>query len=430
MKVIAIIIAKITLIVGRILNRGSSLPGYIARRISPNILGQLKQPPNIVMVTGTNGKTSTTHFISSIMERASYKVAHNREGANMPQGITTVLIENSSLSGVIDADVSVLEVDEGFLKTITDEITPDYLVLTNLFEDQLDRFGNLEEVANKIKNAVPKKTKLIINANDPLLVKIGKDLIENEKIYYGVEGLELKVEKNEIKCPNCSKELNYDKLYYDKIGYYSCCCGFKTPEIDYLATDVNLAEKTFMLNGHRFTSAYGSDYFIYNILAAISYAKEMGITDTIIEKAIKDYKIGSGRMESITFGRHNTILNLVKNPAGLNRSIEYIDKNQGDDYYLLISVNNRPADGEDTTWLKSVNYQPLQADKLKTIYIFGEAVQDLRGALIESGIDTSKIEVIEDLEVTLTKLKNSQEKTYFLTNYTAMERVSKAIESM
>lgn len=98
MKVIAIIIAKITLIVGRILKRGSSLPGYIARRISPNILGQLKQPPNIVMVTGTNGKTSTTHFISSIMEKASYKVAHNREGANMPQGITTVLLENSNLA--------------------------------------------------------------------------------------------------------------------------------------------------------------------------------------------------------------------------------------------------------------------------------------------------------------------------------------------
>lgn len=430
MKVIAIIIAKITLIVGRILKRGSSLPGYIARRISPNILGQLKQPPNVVMVTGTNGKTSTTHFISSIMEKASYKVAHNKEGANMPQGITTVLIENANLSGVIDADVSVLEVDEGFLKSVTDEIAPNYLVLTNLFEDQLDRFGNLEVVANKIKNAVPKKTKLIINANDPLLVKIGRDLIDNEKIYYGVDGLEAKNENPGVKCPNCSNELHYDKLYYDKIGYYSCSCGFKTPEIDYLATDVNLTEKTFMLDGHKYKSAYGADYFIYNTLAAISYAKEMGITDTIIEKAIKDYKIGSGRMEGVTFGKHNTILNLVKNPAGLNRSIEYIDKNQGDDYFLLISVNNRPADGEDTSWLKSVNYEPLKAEKLKSIFIFGEAVEDLNQALLEANINPDKIEVIEDLEVTLTKLKKSEEKTYFLTNYTAMERVSKALESI
>ncbi len=429
MKVIAILIAKITLIVGRILKRGSSLPGYIASRIDPELIKKLQQPPNVVMVTGTNGKTSTTHFISAVMERASYKVAHNSEGANMPQGILTTLVEKSTMTGTVDADIAVLEVDEGFLKQVTSSIKPNYLVLTNLFEDQLDRFGDLNKLVEKIKEAIPKDTTLIINANDPLLVKMGMDLIENEKIYYGVDSFDQEGSSVSVACPACSETLHYNKAFYDKIGHYTCNCGFKTPSIDYLATDVDLENKTFNLNGFAYHTPYGSDYFIFNILAAVSYAKEMGITDTIIDKAIRDYKIGSGRMESITFGVHETILNLVKNPAGFNRSIAFIDKDTSE-FNVFINVNNRPADGEDITWLEAVDYEPFKKEKLKKIYIHGEAAEHLYDAIIKAGIEPSKIERTTDIRNTITELKKSDIKTYFLTNYTAMEELSKTIESV
>ncbi|MDO5718812.1 MAG: MurT ligase domain-containing protein [Tissierellia bacterium] len=428
MKFIAIIIAKIVLFFGRLLGRGSSLPGMIARKISPGILNEFKYP-DVVMVTGTNGKTSTTHFISSIMERASMKVAHNKEGANMPQGITTILIENSDLKGNIDADICVLEVDEGFLKTMTDQIIPEYIVLTNLFEDQIDRFSSIEELAEKIKMSIPRETKLIINANDPVLVQLGYDLIENEKVYFGVEEIKGTGEQKYPcqKC-RCGQELFYTKILYDKLGYYSCDCGFKTPRIDYLATDVDLENKSFKLNGFEFKSKYGTDYFVFNLMAAISYAKEIGITDAVIEKGISEYEIGSGRLQPVKIGKHDTILNLVKNPSGLNRSIEYIDRNSKDDYLLFLAVNKRPADGEDGSWLNSVNFNALKDNKAKEIICTGEAVDEIVNALKNSGIPEEKIKITEDIPKTVSDLCNSDIKPYFLTNYTAMESVSKAIE--
>lgn len=425
MKILAILLAKIALKIGRMLGRGSSLPGKIAMKIDPKILKEFSYPDKLVFVTGTNGKTSTTHFIAAILEEAGMKVCHNKEGANMPQGICTVLIENSDLSGKIKADACVLEVDEGFLKKLIRPIRPKHLVITNLFDDQKDRFASVESLADSIKRAVLRDTSLIVNANDPVLASIGLELSGNEKNYFGADdfGKDMKESLPQVKSPRSEDMLDYSKRFYDKIGYYSDKTGFKTPEIKYLAKNIDLSNKTFELDGESYKSKYGTDYYTFNILGAISYAREIGIKTDIIKKAVAEYSVGTGRLEEIGLKKHKTFLNLVKNPAGLDRSLTYIDSLNLDEYILYLAVNKRPADGEDASWLSDLDYEVLKKDNLKELIIAGEALEEIKEALEKAGIDKSKIKVDEDTQKTIEELGNGSIKPIFLTNYTAMEKV-------
>ncbi|MDO5689216.1 MAG: MurT ligase domain-containing protein [Tissierellia bacterium] len=426
MKNLAILIGKLVLFVGRLLGRGSSMPGKLARQIAPDLLEELDYPKDVVMVTGTNGKTSTTHYIAAIMEKAGKRVVHNREGANMPQGIATVVLEKTDFQGKVDAQVCVFEVDEGFLGSLAEAIRPEYILITNLFEDQADRFGSAKQLAKKLTEAIPQGSKLILNGNDPLLVKLGNDRIDCHKIYFGVEAFpdETQVEMEQSNCPVCSQPLEYERRYYDKIGEFRCKCGFETPPIEYLATDVDDVDKSFVVDGYRYHSKYGNKYFVYNMLGAIAYAKQLEIIDSVIDKALADYSIGAGRMEEIQLGGHNTILNLVKNPAGLNQSLEFILAEQRQDpFNLYLAINSRPADGEDPSWLQAVHFEQLIESGLETFICAGEQAEYLKGILLEKGLAEDRLKIILDPKEAIALLSDSHLKPYILSNYTALAAI-------
>ena len=176
MNSLALFIGKCLAFLGKLLGRGSSLPGYAARKIAPDFLSAFHLPPKIIMVTGTNGKTSVTKYISEFYKDAGLSVVTNEDGANIVQGIATSLIKKATMAFVVQGDVCVLEVDEGFLGTISKEIVPQVLILTNLFEDQLDRFGSAKQLAEKMASSLPESIVLYLNGNDPISVYFGDQL--------------------------------------------------------------------------------------------------------------------------------------------------------------------------------------------------------------------------------------------------------------
>lgn len=412
MKTLTIVIGKFVALVGDMLGRGSALPGKIVRDLDPNFLSKIDMPKTI-MVTGTNGKTSTSHFINQILAQ-DYRVIHNAQGANMPQGIASLILRHTDLGGRVDKDLAVLEVDEAFLQTISKDIKADYLVLTNISQDQVDRFTSLKMVEDLILSGISKDMTIIANGNDPSLVKICSGL-DNKVIYYGAD---LEEGRADFACPQCGQDLAYSKGFYGNIGIFSCSCGLTSPTIDYLAEDIDLAEGSFKVGGYKFKSPYHADYMVYNMMAAIALAKDMGIANESIGQALDDFQIGGGRMETIVFGGKETIFNLVKNPAGLSRTLDFISKD-GEDYNIYLDINKRPADGEDLSWLEEVDFSmvgPLD------LVIEGEASDEAKHILNKKGLRISP-KSLEDL-------KASPHKTYFLSNYTAMGALKAKLEAL
>lgn len=405
MKKLAILTGKIVGKLGSWMGRGSSLPGKLAGKIDPSILSKFTTPVTI-MVTGTNGKTSTSHFISQILTKKG-RVVHNAQGANMPQGIGTVLLNASDLSGRIKADYLVLEVDEGFLKYISQEIKPDYLVTTNISQDQVDRFSSLKMVEDLIGEGIKEDTVLVANGNDPSLVNLARTR-SNETIFYG---LNLEEGSAEFACPSCGKSLEYSKGYYGNIGEFSCSCGLESPKVDYLGENIDLESGSFEVAGFTYRTPYHIDYIFYNLMAAISLARTLGVEESIIASALEDFEIGEGRMETISFGGRETIFNLVKNPEGLSRTLDFISKSD-EPYNIYLAINKRPADGQDLGWLANVDFSIVNP---RNLVVEGEASYEAKEILRNMGLEISD-KNIKDLEV-------SPYKTYFLSNYTAMAKL-------
>ncbi len=412
MKTLAILLGKLTAGIGNVLGRGSALPGKLARDLDKDFLGKINMPKTI-MVTGTNGKTSTSHFINTILSK-KYDLIHNAEGANMPQGIASLLIKNMDIRGNVRADLAVLEVDEAFLHIISKDIFPEYLVLTNISQDQIDRFTSLKMVEELIEKGIRKGTKIIANGNDPSLVNLCSR-IDNECIFFGGDFQE---NKAEFSCPSCGEKLEYKNGFYGNIGEFSCTCGLKTPELKYKAENIDLDKGTFTIDNYQFSSPYKADYMIYNLLSAISLAKEFGIENSVINDAIGDFEIGSGRMENINFAGHSTILNLVKNPAGLQRTLEFIAKDKKK-YNIYLAINKKPADGEDISWLRNVDFSKVNPTNL---VIDGEAKEEAKQILESMAIKISPLSMEE--------LHKQGDKTYFLSNYTALNKVKEDLKTL
>ena len=229
------------------LGSGTNLLGILAIRIAPDILSHLvnRSKKEIITVTGTNGKTTTSGFIAGILQANNRKIAHNRKGANMLGGILTALIEKSDINSKLDVDHCLLELDEAYLLKAVDKFNPDLLLVTNLFRDQLDRYGELDTTARKIQASIDKTSmikplKIILNADDPMVASLASDR-KTEKIYYGFDRINfLNVDESvksqqEVTNCRCGNKYEYSRLFYGHLGHYSCSCGKSRPEPDILA---------------------------------------------------------------------------------------------------------------------------------------------------------------------------------------------------
>ena len=426
-KILAIWVTKILILVGKIIGkRSSSTPGSFALKICPNILEILASQVkgNIFAVCGTNGKTTTNNLLNSILLASGKKVVCNNVGANMLPGVVTAFVEKCSLFGNFDVDYACLEVDEISTIRVFEHLEPDFVVVTNLFRDQMDRYGAVESTMAFMKQGLDKckNTKLVLNGDDPLLVTFGKNS-GKECIYYGVgEDVGIAVaESMEGKfCMACGEELEYKFRHYSQLGNYCCPkCGFARPTVDFEARNVSLDNGiAFDVNSIHFDVKYRGFYNIYNILAAYSVLRLSGANVSDVNKILQSYKPQIGRMEEFTVRGKNVVLNLAKNPAGFNQALSTVmcDKRKKN---IVLAINDMAGDGIDVTWLWDVDFEKLANMNSDKIYPCGIRRDDLAVRLKYAAI--ANVQEVNEIKTAITDaLDGDAEVLYVLVNYTAL----------
>lgn len=433
MKYLALIVGKLMKVVGNKLNKGTSAPGIFAKKIDPKIFSRIKYPDKIIVITGTNGKTSTANMVAKMLADSGLKVVHNAKGANLSGGLLTSLIESTSLSFKLKGDVLVLEVDEATYPVFTKFVTPTHLIVNNFFRDQLDRYGEIEVLVELVNSGISQETNLILNGDDPLVRYLGFKNQKNRAIYFGIEKTKYSLaETSQARegkfCPNCGKKLRYNYYHYSQLGSYSCSCGFKRPDLYLSASLVDLENKTFKADSRLYRLKYDNLYFIYNALAAIIVGKELAVNEEKIKESIFNFKIDDGRMENFYLGEYQTYLNLVKNPTGLNQGLEHILRQKDNSFNVLLALNNLAADGTDTSWIWDVDFEQLKNSKLNKFYCCGLRAYDLGVRLKYAFIEEDKIVVIPDLEKCIKAARQDKEhKTYILSTYTPLQKIRKIL---
>lgn len=425
-KLLAVWAAKAASIAGRILGKkSSSSPGVIALKICPNLIKILSRniERGIIVTCGTNGKTTTNNLLYSTLCSSGYKVVCNTLGANMLGGIATTFAQACNIWGGLKADYACLEIDEASAVKVFDHLAPDYMIITNLFRDQLDRYGEIDITADLLRRAIAKAPglKLILNGDDPLTAQFGTG--KESAFYFGISEQVLP-QTDDTKegrfCAVCGAEQQYHYFHYSQLGDYYCpSCGNKRPEINFAAHDVDLKDGLrFTINNDTpIALNYRGFYNIYNILAVYSAVEVMGITAKRFNEILADYKPQIGRMEEIDLGKP-VILNLAKNPAGFNQAISTVlqDPRKKD---VIIAINDKANDGHDVSWLWDVDFENLQSANLNTLVTTGIRRHDMSLRFKYSDVRIS--DSTGDMrQAILNALKTPAEVCYILVNYTAL----------
>ena len=426
-RLLAIWVTKTLILVGRLVGkRSSSTPGSFALKICPDILKILSSQVkyNIYAVCGTNGKTTTNNLLNSVLLSSGKNVVCNNVGANMLPGVVTAFVEKCSLCGKFDVDYACLEVDEISTIHVFEHLKPDYVVITNLFRDQMDRYGAVESTMDFIKQGLDKckDTKLVLNGDDPLLVAFGENS-GKECIYYGVSedvGIAVDESKEGKFCMTCGEELEYNFHHYSQLGDFKCPkCGFARPTVDFEAQNVNLDNGiAFDVNETHFAVKYRGFYNIYNILAAYAVLNLSNVDVADINKTLQSYKPQIGRMEEFNINGKNVILNLAKNPAGFNQALATVmgDKRKKN---IIFAINDKAGDGIDVTWLWDVDFELMSNMNADKVYSCGIRYDDLSVRLKYADIDI--VQGINDMQTAIKEaLLSETDVLYVLVNYTAL----------
>lgn len=435
MKFLAILIGKTIKKLTGILGKGTSLPGIWARKIDPNLLRKIQLPEKVIVVTGTNGKTTTSNMIAHILRYNGLDILHNQKGANLVSGILTTLIDACTLTGKINKAVAVLEIDESTVPRVFEYISPSHLVVTNFFRDQLDRYGELDTVISKISSALKKNLELILNGDDPLVAQLAVKNNFPHK-FYGISDLKYTTsEMHQVRegrfCPLCNEKLNYAYFHYSQLGAYHCpSCDYKKPELTFDVTAVDLEKGTFEINHqYVFSINYQDLYFVFNAAAAISACSSIGLSMEQIIKALKDFRMDDGRMEPFFLGEKKALLNLVKNPTGLNQSLSHIISHEEKKAVLMI-LNNLDADGKDVSWIWDSDLEMIASTELSSFICSGLRAEDLAVRLKYAGVSEDKIIIHSEIKDALSALKYAEGKLFILSTYTALQFCRKILLSM
>lgn len=401
-----IVVCKLLRFAGKLIGKGSSLPGQIALKICPDILKRVKLPKHIIAVTGSNGKTSTVEMIAHILQKNNFKVAYNKEGSNQIEGVTTLILNSCSLTGKVNCDILLIESDERFAKYTFKYIEPTHYVITNLYRDQLTRNGHPQWVYNAITDSIHPSTQLILNADDPLVSHFGcgKDNV----IWFGADKLETdtavmdSVYNDGAYCPECNSPMTYSTYHYNHIGHYECTsCGYKRQDTSYTVTSVDLEKGIAEINGkHNITLALKSLYNIYNILSAFTVASLVGVDENKIAEDISNYVLKNGRV--VTFNlknRKGTLLTSKhENSISYDQSISIAcNDNNGCDVLFIVDAVSRKYFTSDVSWLWDIDFHKLNNKNIKEIVLSGKYCNDLAVRFSYTDIPESKIKIIEDI---------------------------------
>ena len=425
MKTLSILSTKLSSKCLQLIGRGGSMPGSIGLKIDSNILSQLKVDGPVILVTGTNGKTSTANMVADLFSKAGYKVISNRKGDNLREGITTTLLTNATLSGKVKADVVVLEVDELNIKHILPNLPVSALIVNNFFRDQLDRAREMEQLIESIEGVLPYyRGRMILNGNDPNVVRLSLKAPKAKFSYFGMNKNKYSVastnEASEGKfCPACGHKLNYSYYQYSHIGSFHCTnCSFETPKLTVELNDIDLDSEQFTFDGQRYQSPYEGMYSMYNCAVVLTVAKEFNIPFDVVKKVFKDAPQPKGRNEKFVKDDHTCILNLVKNPTGANEVMKVIEKDHTEKKICIV-LNDREQDGTDVSWIYDTFFEKLMTDQTKEIICTGLRANDMALRIYYGGYK-GKITVIDDLQKAIHESNQNIDTTYVVATYTAL----------
>ncbi len=419
----------------------TSVPGRVLIWLDPDAIGTLARrlPQGCVLVSGTNGKTTTAALASSVLERAGVSLVHNHAGANMAGGIASTLLTAAGPRGQIDGELGLFELDELWLDRLAQQLRPRAIVLGNLFRDQLDRYGELDTIAERWATAVragsAARARLVCNADDPLIADLGRD--RAEVVYYGVDDDSLALEgmahaADAKHCRRCGAPYVFDVMYLGHLGHYHCpSCGQRRPSPAVRARSITLEgvrAARFQLSTPEGQAevklALPGLYNVYNALAAAALAVALEIPLADIVEGLQSTTAAFGRAESVTVAGRETRILLVKNPTGANEVLRTLALEPGQ-HDLLGALNDNTADGHDVSWIWDADFE-LLADRVRSATCSGTRAPELALRLKYAGVAPERITVVEDLGRALARAaadrvdEGGKPPLYVLPTYTAM----------
>ena len=407
----------------RLVNFGAtSLPGALALKICPDILGYAAKNVDIIAVTGTNGKTTSARIIERALQNAGRSVCANRSGANLMPGITAELIMNKSLFGSTRCESAVIECDEAACRLVLGKLRPHVLLVTNLFRDQLDRYGTVAHPRDCIAEGLrdTPETIAVINADCPMAASVSR-LCQNKTVYYGLgEHKKTCVGSGEDDtCPVCGKRLGYKGLSYANLGVFSCSCGFARSKPDVSAESV-FPDGSFVLraDGDKTVCAPALPglYNVYNSVGAVAAAVACGVPLKQAADAAQDFDCGFGRMESFPLGKRGARMILIKNAAA-DQTLNEVCRAPGETT-LVLAVNDRTADGTDISWLDEADFGVLaRRGKIMRAYVCGDRAEAAEKRLERENIPCQSCGNYDKL---IESLQDEDNFIFILPTYTAM----------
>jgi len=400
------LVGRLSRAVGR--GGGTTLPGKLLWKVDPGALDALaaRLPQGVAVLSATNGKTTTSAMVARILGRR-HRLAWNNSGANLASGVASTLLSTPG------AELGVLEVDEFALPEVMRRVHPRVVSLGNLFRDQLDRYGELEHIAERWRDAVaalPPSSTLVVNADDPLVAQLAEG--RAGALRFGVDDPRLarptvQHAADSKYCVRCGAPYEYAAAYVGHLGDYRCpACGHARPPLD-------VAARTIELDGHEASSfdlatpagmqrvrlPLPGLYNVYNALAAASTALALGAPLDEIRAGLESFTAAFGRFERIEAGGRTILMLLIKNPAGANEAIRTLEEG-GVPETLVIALNDRIADGRDVSWIWDVDFEPL-LDATGRIVAAGERAAELALRFTYAGFDPDRLEVVPELRAAL-----------------------------
>jgi UDP-N-acetylmuramyl tripeptide synthase len=422
---------------------GTTLPGRVLLRMEPEAIARLGAglDRGTTIVSATNGKTTTAGMIATLLDADGRRPVHNRAGSNMTWGVATALLEQQGHEGLF-------EVDEAWLPRVAEQLDPSLIVLGNLFRDQLDRYGEMEMLADDWAKTVAERsgrTGFALNADDPLIADLGRDPEGNRRegvLYFGIEDAsqalpELQHAFDAKHCRRCGHPYTYARAFVGHLGHYSCPnCGAERPQPEVAATAIELRG----MNGSRVTVRTPEGeirlelplpglYNVYNALAAVTTGLKLGVAPERIAAALGEMRAAFGRVETIDVGGTPVSILLIKNPAGANEVLRtlMLESREGGAIDLWIALNDRIADGRDVSWIWDADFE-LLADGVRRVVCSGTRAPEMALRLKYAGWAEEAIEVVPGIERSLDEaVQGAQGRLFALPTYTALLELRKLL---
>lgn len=424
---------------------GTTLPGALARRLDPAILCELSAalPNGVVLLSGTNGKTTTSRMLAEALRRGGERVLHNRAGANLIAGLTATALADADWRGRPRASVGLFETDEAALPQAVAETKPRLVLIHNLFRDQLDRYGEVDTVAAAWRTALaelPPSACVVLNADDPAVAELGAGLAARV-VYYGLDdarhaaGAAAHIADSQF-CRRCGQRYSYSLAFYAHIGHYVCSrCGHSRPEpqvrLARLDLDGTAGSRLFVEypgGGLELNLPLPGLYNALNATAALAAALNLGVAPAAARAALESFSAAFGRIERVQAGPGGPpmLIALIKNPVGATETVRMLtqpaDGTAPTELHALIAINDRYADGTDVSWLWDAEFEAL-APALASAVVAGTRADDMAVRLKYAGVPVERIKVVADLpaavDAALADLPAGAT-LYLLPTYTAM----------